>query len=40
MKMKKMTLLTIIGLICVLGISCGKTGSEKTDGKNVKRSKK
>ena len=36
MKMKKMTLLTIIGLICVLGISCGKTGSEK---QTVKMSK-
>ena len=29
MKIKKITMLTIVGLISVLGISCGKTGSEK-----------
>ena len=43
MKMKKMTLLTIIGLICVLGISCGKTGNEKQTvkmSKEVKSEKK
>ena len=43
MKMKKMTLLTIIGLICVLGISCGKTGNKKQTvkmSKEVKSEKK
>ena len=28
MKIRKITMLTIAGLISVLGISCGKTGSE------------
>ena len=43
MKMKKMTLLTIIGLICVLGISCGRTMNSKqvsVDSKEVKNEKK
>ena len=39
MKMKKMTMLTIAGLISVLGISCGKTGSEKQTMKMTKEVK-
>ena len=39
MKIKKMTILTIAGLISVLGISCGKTGSEKQTMKMTKEVK-
>ena len=39
MKIKKMTILTIHGLISVLGISCGKTGSEKQTMKMTKEVK-
>ena len=43
MKIRKMTMLTIAGLISILGISCGKTGSEKQTmkmSKEVKNEKK
>ena len=43
MKIRKITMLTIAGLISVLGISCGKTGSEKQTikiSKEVKEVKK
>ena len=43
MKIRKITMLTIAGLISVLGISCGKTGSEKQTikmSKEVKSEKK
>ena len=43
MKMKKMTMLTIAGLISVLGISCGRTMNSKqvsVDSKEVKNEKK
>ena len=43
MKIKKMTILTIAGLISVLGISCGRTMNSKqvsVDSKEVKNEKK
>ena len=43
MKMKKMTMLAIVGLISVLGISCGRTMNSKqvsVDSKEVKNEKK
>ena len=43
MKMKKMTMLTIAGLISILGISCGRTMNSKqvsVDSKEVKSEKK
>ena len=43
MKMKKMTMLTIAGLISILGISCGRTMNSKqvsVDSKEVKNEKK
>ena len=43
MKIKKITMLTIVGLISVLGISCGRTMNSKqvsVDSKEVKNEKK
>ena len=43
MKIKKITMLTIVGLISVLGISCGRTINSKqvsVDSKEVKNEKK
>ena len=39
MKIKKIALMAIVGLISVLGISCGKTGSEKQTMKMTKEVK-
>ena len=39
MKIRKITMLTIAGLISVLGISCGKTGNEKQTMKMTKEVK-
>ena len=43
MKIKKIALMAIVGLICVLGISCGRTMNSKqvsVDSKEVKNEKK